>query len=934
MKYKSLLLAVVFAGACSFTYAQNIDPYSGNGNESDCSAEITFGESIVSSWESGCESDNRNDYVDPYSPPVSYLAKYYTFDVADDTDVQIELNDSEWLSSIYVLNGERGGSVIASSFSNSYTVSLSSGRYTIEVTNQYESTFEVSIDAVNQGSGECRTNIGDGATLIGSFTSDCVSDNRPDDYNDPYSTGTENFRAQYYTFELPQLSDVRFNVNSSTDTYLYLLSGSSEFGEIVSSFSSDVILQELPAGIYTIEVATEDPNTFGNFSINFNVLGDNTVCSEVIELNANVQDEFSPNCLKSSEFGNTDPYSGGNVDPYAGTELDPVRANYYNLDVTELSELKLQLSSSDLDPLINIYLDDGELLDSNDPGYFYGSPDSELTATLFPGSYVIELTAYNELAIGAYTLSSRELLASDCVNPVDLGNVVEGLLTDRCLSQFRGIVDGNGDPYSGNQDPYAPMGDFYARAIEFQLNEPTSVRFSASTDGSSTFLYLAEKDGSDVNLLNQTENNYGSRNEELERHLAPGNYFAEITTAYARNETSFSASVDELLSQACESYIALEEETLIEVGLSDSCLSIQKPSVNSNNDPYAPPVFDTYYASFNTFKVTEAGEYRIDVLDANVTPNIFMLDGPNKNSPLLLSLDAENTSTTFELDAGFYTLESTTQDPNVQGRFIVRLSSVEEEFNTPPALLDEEPSLTVLTAQEVSLNLAEYYEDADNDVLTFSSENILGESFQLSENGIFSGSLNIADIDSLPAEIVITVSDGIENIDSILSLFWQNSAPLQTSDIAELVFNEGETFNYDLAQHFSDVDGQSLIYSITDLPLGLSIDDSGTLSGSLNESAINELDVSWDLNVSDGERTTGVSLLVSGVLAPPSEGQVDCSGVAEYPNWRRKDWFGGNYTHNLRGDEMQYLGSLYVANWYTRSLPGSDRSWTSLGECE
>lgn len=66
----------------------------------------------------------------------------------------------------------------------------------------------------------------------------------------------------------------------------------------------------------------------------------------------------------------------------------------------------------------------------------------------------------------------------------------------------------------------------------------------------------------------------------------------------------------------------------------------------------------------------------------------------------------------------------------------------------------------------------------------------------------------------------------------------------------------------------------------------------------------------------------------------PTTGEMDCNGITEYPNWLRRDWSGGSFTHNLGGDEMQYGGSLYVANWYTRTLPGSDGSWTYLGECE
>ena len=60
---------------------------------------------------------------------------------------------------------------------------------------------------------------------------------------------------------------------------------------------------------------------------------------------------------------------------------------------------------------------------------------------------------------------------------------------------------------------------------------------------------------------------------------------------------------------------------------------------------------------------------------------------------------------------------------------------------------------------------------------------------------------------------------------------------------------------------------------------------------------------------------------------------MNCSGVAVYPNWVSRDWSGGAYNHNKAGEQLQYNGGLYTANWYTRSLPGSDASWTFEGDC-
>jgi hypothetical protein len=60
---------------------------------------------------------------------------------------------------------------------------------------------------------------------------------------------------------------------------------------------------------------------------------------------------------------------------------------------------------------------------------------------------------------------------------------------------------------------------------------------------------------------------------------------------------------------------------------------------------------------------------------------------------------------------------------------------------------------------------------------------------------------------------------------------------------------------------------------------------------------------------------------------------TDCTAINSYPNWVQADYVGGANTHNNTGDQMQYQGNAYQANWYTNSLPGSDSSWTLLGSC-
>jgi len=69
------------------------------------------------------------------------------------------------------------------------------------------------------------------------------------------------------------------------------------------------------------------------------------------------------------------------------------------------------------------------------------------------------------------------------------------------------------------------------------------------------------------------------------------------------------------------------------------------------------------------------------------------------------------------------------------------------------------------------------------------------------------------------------------------------------------------------------------------------------------------------------------------VAAGTAETGGICAGVNEYPNWTARNWFGGEYNHAKAGDQMVHNNTLYKANWYTRSVPGSDVSWTPLGAC-
>ncbi|PKI17059.1 cellulase family glycosylhydrolase [Colwellia sp. 12G3] len=69
------------------------------------------------------------------------------------------------------------------------------------------------------------------------------------------------------------------------------------------------------------------------------------------------------------------------------------------------------------------------------------------------------------------------------------------------------------------------------------------------------------------------------------------------------------------------------------------------------------------------------------------------------------------------------------------------------------------------------------------------------------------------------------------------------------------------------------------------------------------------------------------------IKAADGEPSSTCAGAPMYPNWQRNDISGGANTHQDAGDEMEFGGNLYVANWYTNTQPGSDASWSLVRSC-
>ena len=111
----------------------------------------------------------------------------------------------------------------------------------------------------------------DGATN-GSWNSACTTDRNLITANAPVGTRY----AGYYTFVLSQQSEVTITLESSEDTYLFLLSGHGRNGSVIEQ-NDDIdsgaqnynsrIVETLAAGEYTIVATTYNLATAGDFTL-------------------------------------------------------------------------------------------------------------------------------------------------------------------------------------------------------------------------------------------------------------------------------------------------------------------------------------------------------------------------------------------------------------------------------------------------------------------------------------------------------------------------------------------------------------------------------------------------------------------------------------------------------------------------------------------
>ena len=149
-----------------------------------------------------------------------------------------------------------------------------------------------------------------------------------------------------------------------------------------------------------------------------------------------------------------------------------------------------------------------------------------------------------------------------------------------------------------------------------------------------------------------------------------------------------------------------------------------------------------------------------------------------------------------------------------------------------------------------------------------------------------------------------SLTDSGKTVQEIV-LNWDSEGSTNSDDSVD----SDETTNSDDA---TDSDNSTDTDNATNSDNSTDTDD----STEVNDSVDNE-DVFDTVDSDDTDTTTG----------------IDCSDINTYPNWVRKDYAEGPYTHNNADDLIQYNGNVYSANWYTNSVPENDASWELTGSC-
>ena len=608
-------------------------------------------------WASDCASTHRDDRY----------ARFYAFTLDEETEVELSLESSEDTYLFLLRGADSGGSVVdenddveSGNTNSGLTLTLGAGTYTVEATtyrSEVTGSFTLSISPAGSTTtpsepGACFQSLGTltgEVTRTGQWASDCASTHRDDRY------------ARFYAFTLDEETEVELSLESSEDTYLFLLRGADSGGSVVdenddveSGNTNSAITLTLGAGTYTVEATTYSSEATGSFTLSISPAGSTTTPSE------------SGACFQSlgtltGEITRTGQWASD----CASTHRDDRYARFYAFTLDEETEVELSLESSEDTYLFLLRGADsgGSVVDENDD-VESGNTNSAITRTLRPGAYTVEATTYSSEATGSFTLSISP--AGSTTTPSESGACFQSLGT--LTGEVTRTGQWTGDCASTNRD------DRYARFYSFTLDEETEVELSLESS-EDTYLFLlrgADSGGSAVDENDDVES--GNTNSGLTLTLGAGTYTVEATTYSSEVTGSFTLTIT--LTGAATTPTTGEGECLEDLGTLSGRVT---RAAEWSSDCESGDREDSY-ARFYSFTLAEEREVTID-LESEEDTYLYLREGSARSGTALNDHeddddagDGRNSQAVETLEAGTYTIEATTFDEQETGSFTLTIA--------------------------------------------------------------------------------------------------------------------------------------------------------------------------------------------------------------------------------------------------------------------
>jgi VCBS repeat-containing protein len=239
-------------------------------------------------------------------------------------------------------------------------------------------------------------------------------------------------------------------------------------------------------------------------------------------------------------------------------------------------------------------------------------------------------------------------------------------------------------------------------------------------------------------------------------------------------------------------------------------------------------------------EIPDQSDFDSDTINLDVSGNFYDADSDTltfvaSGLPTGLTISASGViSGTIDSSAstgGPYTVTVTANDG------VAQVSDTFTWTVSNPAPVGQNETFTI--AEDTQLNASVTGTDSDNDALVFNQlTDPASGNVTLNSDGSFSYT-PVADFYGIVSfDYEVVDADGASNSATVtIDVTSVNDAPVVSTPIPDQTNTDSDSITLDVSGNFSDLEGDSLAFSATGLPTGLSIDSAGNITGTIDSSA-------------------------------------------------------------------------------------------------